>query len=237
MKINCLIIDDEPIAGKGLAEYVERVDFLQLIGIFDNPVEAFDVANSGTIDLILLDIEMPGLSGIELIRSLKHKPAVIFTTAYSQYAVDGYELDAIDFLVKPIAFHRFLKAVSKVRDHLESRTQSVSPEVDDHFFVKENGKFVKVFYHNIVYAEALQNYVCIHLTDRKILSYITLTMLEEQLPVQLFMKIHKSYIIALSKVTSMGGGIVTIGTKEIPFSRNLKDLLMQRLMEKRLLKR
>lgn len=237
MKISCVIIDDEPIACNGMAEYVAQVDFLELKGIFENPMEAYSMLNSGAIDLMLLDIEMPGLSGIELIKSLKVVPAVIFTTAYTNYAVDGYELDAIDFLVKPVAFHRFLKAVNKLHDYLGSKTSSPEKQDNGYFFVKENGRYTRISYCDIIYAEALQNYVCIHLENRKVITYITLTMLENQLPPQLFLKVHKSYIVSLDKVSSVFGGTVRVGDSDLPVSRTCKDLLMQKLGDKGLLKR
>ncbi len=237
MKISCVIIDDEPIACNGMAEYVSQVDFLELKGIFESPIEAYTLLNTGSIDLILLDIEMPGLTGIELIKSLKVVPAVIFTTAYTHYAVEGYELDAIDFLVKPVPFHRFLKAVNKLHDYLERKTTLIEKPAHGYFFVKENGQYSRVNYDNIVYAEALQNYVCIHLENRKLVTYITLTMLENQLPADLFVKVHKSYIVSIDKVSNVSGGTVRLDKVELPVSRNCKEMLMQKLGEKGLLKR
>lgn len=239
MKIKCIVIDDEPIARKGMQEYIAQVDFLELAGVFENPQKAYTHVNDARIDLIFLDIEMPKLSGIEFIRSLKEPPLIIFTTAYPEYALEGYELDVVDYLVKPIALPRFLKAVNKVKDIMSSRLDGNMniARPGDYFFVKENGKFTRVMYDEVLFVEALQNYVAIHLTERKIVSYLTLTVLEKQFPAAMFMRVHKSYIVSLEKISSIEGNTVIAGSKEIPVSRKIKDLLIQRVLENKLLKR
>ena len=239
MKIKCIVIDDEPMACKGMQEYIGQVDFLELEGIFEGALQANTFLNDHSIDLIFLDIEMPRLSGIEFIRSLKNVPSIIFATAYPEYALEGYELNVADYLVKPIAFPRFLKAVNKVKDQLSSK-QSGKPAVTedtDYFFVKENGKYTKVFYGEVLFAEALQHYVAIHLNSRKLLSYMPLALLESKLPATLFMKVHKSYIVSLQKINAVEGNTVLIQSARIPVSRNTKESLMQKLMENKLLKR
>ena len=239
MKINCIIIDDEPIACKGMREYVEQIDFLNLKAVVEDVLQAYQVLNEESVDLIFLDIEMPRLSGIDFIKSLKTVPFIIFTTAYPRYALQGYDLDVADYLVKPIAFPRFLKAVNKVRDLLISKyaVKPAMPENGDHFFLKENGKFTKIFYADVLFAEALQNYVAIHLKGRKLLGYITLSILEEQLPSALFMKVHKSYLVSLQKIDVIEGNELLIQSIRIPISRNLKETLMKKVLENKLLKR
>ena len=238
MKIKCIIIDDEPIACKGMQEYVEQVDFLELRAISEDVLQAYRILNEESIDLIFLDIEMPKLSGIDFIRSLKTAPYIIFTTAYPRYALEGYELDVADYLVKPIAFPRFLKAVNKVKSLVLKQTVNPAIAEDkDYFFVKENGKFTKVFYREVLFAEALQNYVAIHLTGKKILSYITLSILEAQLPATLFMKVHKSYMVSLQKIDAIEGNELLIQSVRIPVSRNLKEALLKKVLENKLLKR
>ncbi len=238
MKIKCIIIDDEPIACKGMQEYVEQVDFLELRAISEDVLQAYRILNEESIDLIFLDIEMPKLSGIDFIRSLKTAPYIIFTTAYPRYALEGYELDVADYLVKPIAFPRFLKAVNKVKSLVLKQTVNPAIAEDkDYFFVKENGKFTKVFYREVLFAEALQNYVAIHLTGKKILSYITLSILEAQLPATLFMKVHKSYMVSLQKIDAIEGNELLIQSVRIPVSRNLKETLLKKVLENKLLKR
>lgn len=239
MKIKCIVIDDEPMACKGMQEHIGQVDFLELEGIFEDALQANTFLNDRLIDLIFLDIEMPRLSGIDFIRSLKNVPSIIFTTAYPEYALEGYELNVADYLVKPIAFPRFLKAVNKVKDQLSSRLagKPVNNEDTNYFFVKENGKYTKIFYEEMLYAEALQNYVAIHLSGRKLLTYMPLSSLESKLPAALFMKVHKSYIVSLQKINTIEGNSVLIQSARIPVSRNIKETLMQKLLENKLLKK
>jgi DNA-binding LytR/AlgR family response regulator len=233
-----MIIDDEPIACKGMEEYIDEVDFLALVNICDNAIKAYGFLSSEKVDLIFLDIEMPKLSGIEFLQSLKNAPAVVFTTAYPDYALQGYELDVIDYLVKPVSFPRFLKAANKAKDFLTGRNVGQENVVDkDHFFLKVNNRFEKIFYEEVLYVEALQNYVAIHLPDKKMVSYITISHVEKQLPEQLFMRVHKSYIVSLPKIQSIEGNTVTINQKQIPVSRNIKDTLMAKVVDKKLFKR
>jgi DNA-binding LytR/AlgR family response regulator len=233
-----MIIDDEPIACKGMEEYIDEVDFLALVNICDNAIKAYGFLSSEKVDLIFLDIEMPKLSGIEFLQSLKNAPAVVFTTAYPDYALQGYELDVIDYLVKPVSFPRFLKAANKAKDFLTGRNVGHENVVDkDHFFLKVNNRFEKIFYEEVLYVEALQNYVAIHLPGKKMVSYITISHVEKQLPEQLFMRVHKSYIVSLPKIQSIEGNTVTINQKQIPVSRNIKDTLMAKVVDKKLFKR
>jgi DNA-binding LytR/AlgR family response regulator len=215
------------------------VDFLKLVGAFEDAPQVYQVLNELDIDLIFLDIEMPGLSGIDFLRSLKNPPLVIFITAYPDFALQGYELDVIDYLVKPVPLSRFLKAVNKAKDILMARhgQHSSRTETTDYFFVKENGKYVRILYDEVLFVEAMQNYVAIHLPGRKLISYITLSILENQFPAAKFLRVHKSYIISLDKVSSLEGSTVIIQSAKIPVSRKVKDILMQRLIANKLLKR
>jgi DNA-binding LytR/AlgR family response regulator len=238
--IRCIVVDDEPLARKGMLEYIGHVDFLNVVGVFENAQQVYAMLNEVETDLMFLDVEMPKLSGIDFLRSLKHAPMVIITTAYQEYALEGYELDVVDYLVKPVSLPRFLKAVNKAKDLFRSQQAPAyesAGEINDHFFVKENSRFIKVHYRDVLFAEALQNYVAIHLHDRKLITYITMAILEKQFPSSQFMRIHKSYIVALSRIESMEGNMVTIGKTSIPVSRNMKDELMQKVVESRLLKR
>src|SRR4051812_39635144 len=189
MKVKCIVVDDEPLAQKGLEEYIKEVPFLELSAVCDNALQAYPYLHNGQADLILLDIEMPELSGIDFLRSLHQPPAVIFTTAYPEYALQGYELDVIDYLVKPFSLTRFLKAATKARDFIAekySRATAVNDE-KDFFFLKVNHQIERIYYNDILFIEALQNYVAIHLTDKKIVSYMTISNMEKQLPGPLFM--------------------------------------------------
>ena len=239
MKIKCIVIDDEPMARKGMQEYIEQVDFLEPAGVFENAQKAYAVLHQQQIDLVFLDIEMPKLSGIDFARSLDDPPLIIITTAYPEYALEGYELDVVDYLVKPIPLPRFLKAVNKAKDILSSRIDGKMNIVKPggYFFVKENGKFVRVLYEEVLFVEALQNYVAIHLPGRKIVTYVALGVLEKQLPALMFMRVHKSYIASLDKIASIEGNAILIASVEIPVSRKIKDQLVQRVLENKLLKR
>ncbi|MGN6211873.1 LytR/AlgR family response regulator transcription factor [Parafilimonas sp.] len=227
--IKCIVVDDEPFAQKGLKEYIEEVDFLELIGVCDNAMQAYPFINKGEADLILLDIEMPGLSGIDFLKSLHYMPAVIFTTAYPQYALQGYDLDVIDYLVKPISFQRFLKAVTKAKHFLADKMKDASQTAgeNDYFFLKVNQQVERIFYKEVLFVEAMQNYVAVHLNNKKLISYITISNMEKRLPANLFMRIHKSYIAALHKIDSISGNKIMIHTRTLPLSRNTKEKLMQ----------
>lgn len=241
LKIKCVIIDDEPLARKGLMEYVAEVDFLELAGEFEHPLKAMSRLNVGDIQLLFLDIHMPKLSGIELFKALPDPPPVIFTTAFPQFALEGFELNALDYLVKPISFERFLKAVLKSREYYEVRQKNAAegrPEdVKDYFFIKADSKLVKIRFDEILFVEALQNYVTIHTTDKKFITYLTFKAVEDYLPKDNFIKCHKSYIVAISKIKSIEGNTITIGSHQVTVSRNCKDEVMERLMKGKILKR
>jgi DNA-binding LytR/AlgR family response regulator len=242
MKVSCLIIDDEPLARKGLKEYINDVPFLELAGEFDEPMKATALLSEGKVQLLFLDIQMPKITGLHFFKSLIHAPPVIFTTAYPQYALDGFDLNALDYLVKPISFDRFFKACLKAKEYYEVRQKntaiSTSPAIAiDHFFVKADTKLVKIFFDEILFVEALQNYINIYTGDKKYITYLTFRSIEEYLPSDRFIKIHKSYIISIAKVDSIEGSEVRIGMHHVPISRNLKDDVMSRLLDNRFLKR
>lgn len=241
MLINCLVIDDEPLARKGLKEYINDVDFLTFSGEFENPLQAAGILKEGTNQLLFLDIEMPKISGVDFAKTMQQKPPVIFTTAYPQYALDGFELNALDYLVKPISFERFLKAAYKAHEFYELKmkniSQSVAEKDKEYLFIKSDNKLVKLFYNDILFIEALQNYVCIQTTTKKYITYLTIKSVEEFLPANLFLKTHKSFIVAASKIDSIDGNTITIGVHQIPISRNSKDEVIGKLLGSNYLKR
>jgi DNA-binding LytR/AlgR family response regulator len=242
MQINCIIIDDEPLARKGLKEYITDVDFLNLIGEYDSPLKATEQVSKGEVQLLFLDIQMPKITGLDFFKTLQQAPPVIFTTAYPQYALDGFELNALDYLVKPISFDRFLKAAMRAKEFYEIRQVNAEETKQatvqqDHFFIKADNKLVKIQFDEILYAEALQNYVVIHTKDKKYITYLTFKSVEEYLPASLFIKVHKSYIIAAGKIESIDGNDIRIGVHHIPISRNLKDEVMEKLLKGKFLKR
>ena len=242
MKINCVIIDDEPLARKGLKEYIADVDFLQLAGEFDNPVKAMDLLAKSDVHLLFLDIQMPKITGLDFLKTLQHAPPVIFTTAFPQFALEGFELNALDYLIKPISFDRFLKSAMRAKEFYEVRQKNntevaASTATAEYFFIKSDNKLVKIAYDDILFAEALQNYVVIHTTDKKYITYLTFKSVEDYLPSAQFIKTHKSYIISASKIDSIEANDIRIGPHHIPISRNLKDEVMERLLKGKFLKR
>jgi DNA-binding LytR/AlgR family response regulator len=238
MILRCVIIDDEPIARKGLKEYLQDASFLQLAGEFDNPLKAADLLAREKVDLLFLDIQMPKMTGLEFLKTLAHPPMVIFTTAYPQYAVEGFEWNAIDYLVKPFSFERFWKAVSKARSMQEVITQSATVTGEpDYFFIKTDNKLVKVLYDDILFVEALQNYVAVYTTSKKYITYLTFHSIGSHLPAARFIRTHKSYIVAANKVESIEGNDITIGSHHVPISRTEREAVLQQLIQNRLLRR
>lgn len=238
MKINCVIIEDEPLARKGMKEYIADVDFLNLIGEFDSPLKATGLISSGDTQLLFLDIQMPKITGLDFFKSLKQPPPVIFTTAYPQYALEGFEVNALDYLVKPISFERFLKAVLKAKEFYEVReTNNKEADISDYFFIKADNKLVKILFEDVLYVEALQNYVLIHTTEKKYMTYLTFKSVEDYLPQEKFLKVHKSYIVSVSKIESIEGNDIIICSQHIPISRNQKEGVMDKILSNRFLKR
>ena len=241
MQINCAIIDDEPLSRKGLKEYLADISFLNLVAEFSNPVEAADSISIKEIDLLFLDIEMPRITGVDFLKTLSNPPAVIFTTAYSRYALDGFELNALDYLVKPISFDRFLKACLKAKEYFELRSANKklpgTPAATDHFFIKADNKLIRIALDKILFIEAVQNYVTIHTSTKKYLSYLTFRSVEEYLPPGKFIKVHKSYIVSAAKIDSIEGNDIRMGTHHIPVSRNLKEEVMSQLLQGKFLRR
>lgn len=241
MTINCIIIDDEPLARVGLKEYIADIDFLNLLGEFDNPLGATSLLGNGEVQLLFLDIQMPKITGLEFFKTLTNPPAVIFTTAYPQYALEGFEVNALDYLVKPISFDRFLKSAMKAKEFYEVRQKNkaeITPgSAEGYFFIKADNKLVKIFFDDILFVEALQNYVTVHTTDKKYISYLTIKSVEDYLPSDRFLKVHKSYIIAAAKVDSIDGNEIRMGQHHIPISRSLKDEVTDKLLKGKFLKR
>ena len=240
--INCIIIDDEPLARRGLREYISDVEFLNLLGEYDNPLKAAEMISREDVQLLFLDIQMPKITGLDFMKTLQKPVPVIFTTAFPQYALDGFELNALDYLVKPISFDRFLKAALKAKEYYEVRQKNESDktaaaEKQDYFFIKADNKLVKVSFNDILFIEALQNYVVVHTREKKLITYLTFKSVEEYLPSVQFIKVHKSFIVSASKIDSIDGNDIRIDQHHIPISRNLKEEVMERLLKGKFLKR
>ncbi|UYQ95210.1 LytTR family DNA-binding domain-containing protein [Chitinophaga horti] len=235
MNLRCMIIDDEPLARKGLREYLADTPGLELTGEYEHPAAALPALSADKPDLLFLDIRMPKINGVDFLRSLPHPPMVIFTTAHSEYALDAFELNVIDYLVKPFSFERYLKAVTKARD-FAARHRPEQPAAD-HFFIKCDNKLEKVMYDDILFVEALQNYIAVHTKQRKFVTYLTFKAMEDYLPVSHFIKVHKSFIVSLNKIDSIDGQDVFVAGHQLPVSRSLKDEVMARVLQDRYLRR
>ncbi|PWT97428.1 MAG: DNA-binding response regulator [Bacteroidetes bacterium] len=239
MKIKCIIVDDEPVARKILSEFIEEIDYLELIAKLENPLKAASFLSENEVDLIFLDINMPKMSGLEFLRSATKLPPVILTTAYIEFALEGFEWNALDYLVKPFSFERFLKACNRAKEHLNLKNEKISPlRADvDHFYVKANGKIEKVLYDELVYAEARQNYVLLHTESKHLIVYLTLKAIEENLPADIFLRIHKSTIINTNKISSIDGNLVNLQDVQLIISQGLHETVMDKLLKGRLVKR
>ena len=231
-KYKCVIIEDEPLAVKVIKGYLERLQNLELIGSFDSPIKAYDMVISGNVDLLFLDIEMPDLSGIEFIKSIQNPPAVILTTAYRDYALESYDIGAVDYLLKPISFSRFFKAINKFQG-LQKGTASTDNAVNSgqtrgSIFVYSNKKNVKVYFDNILYLESIKDYIRVHTTEGNLITKDTISHYENTLPGN-FMRIHRSYIVNTDKLTAFTQHDVEIGSKEIPIGVSYKKRVFEDL--------
>lgn len=244
-KINALVIDDEPVARKGIASYVEQTPFLHLTGTAKSALEANDFLRENAVDLLFLDIEMPDLTGVEFMRSLKNPPAVIFTTAYRDYATEGFELDAVDYLVKPISMQRFLKAANKALTLFEAknttknttRTPTTETTNKDHFFIKSDGQYIKIKLDDVLYFESERDYIFIHTKEKRYMTLLTLKQLEQELPNEQFIRVHRSFIVSIEKVDLLEGNMIYIKDKRIPVSRGMQESVFKLLVEGKLWKR
>ncbi len=239
--INVIIVDDEPLAQDVLIEHVKKIPNLKLVGTCSNVFEANSVLSKENVDLMLLDIQMPQMSGIEFLKTLDKKPKVIFTTAFPKYAVEGFELDAVDYLVKPISLERFMKAINKVSNQLglEQGGNHETNEDADFFFVKADKKLIKVMYDDILFIEGLKDYVMINLESRpKIVTLQTMKSLEKKLPEHLFQRIHRSFIVAVPRITAVIGNMVEIKEKgkprHIPIGKNYREDVLEIINKNRL---
>jgi two-component system, LytTR family, response regulator len=234
--MRCIVVDDEPLAREGLEEYVLKVSFLELSGSFESALTATEILQENEINLMFLDIQMPHLTGIEFMKTLKNPPMVIFHTAYPNFALEGFQLDVMDYLVKPVSFERFYKAVSKAHEYflLKNKAQD-SPELSkvDYIFIKTDKRYEKVLLGDILYLEAMQNYTLIQTTKQKLLTLSSLKSFEESLPKQLFERVQKSYVVALDKIETFEGNQIKVGGKMIPLSRQQKEDLFARLVNRK----
>jgi DNA-binding LytR/AlgR family response regulator len=230
--IRCIAIDDELLALDLIEDNMKKLPFLELVKKCKGAFEAMDVLRKEQIDLIFLDIQMPDVSGIQLLKTLKTKPLVIITTAYEKYATEGFNLDVIDYLLKPYSFERFLKAVNKASEYIELRDKGAIQESvkegsvhPNYLFVRADYKLVKIDLANVLYIEGLKDYVKIYMGDKPVLTQMSMKALEEKLPPKEFVRVHRSFIVSFSKIDFIQKQMLTIGQKEIPISENYRDQL------------
>ncbi|MCX2679259.1 LytTR family DNA-binding domain-containing protein [Galbibacter sp. EGI 63066] len=235
MIIRSLIIDDEPIAIEIIKSYIGEFKNIEIVGVYNNPIEALHVIDQENIDVVFLDISMPKMNGLEFLRNLNEHPHIIITTAYREYAIESYELEVLDYLVKPIPFNRFLKSVNKLTARLLMEAQGAKPTTDfdqePHIFLKVEKKLIKIFLHDILYIESLKDYIKLHSREGTYISHKSLSSISEELPSENFIRVHKSYTIAIDKVKSIEGNLIEIENKRIPMGRNYSKYAKERIIK------
>lgn len=239
--IKAIIVDDEPLALDVLETYIEKMPELHLVAKCENALEANEALKNNDVDLMFLDIQMPQITGVEFLKSLNNPPAVIFTTAYPDYAVEGFELNAVDYLLKPISLDRFMKAVNKVTDKMSSKSSDAGNVVEmegDFFFVKADKKLIKVDFDDIIYIEGLKDYVIIRQETGRVITLQTMKSLENKLPETTFKRVHRSYIVNINKINAVVGNMLEVTekgqTKHIPIGKNYREDLLNIINLKRL---
>ena len=232
MKINCIVIEDEPLALRKITDFINRIDYLNLLQGFNNAINAIGFLKTNAVDLIFLDIRMKKLSGIQFLEALKTKPKVIITSAYDEYALKGYELDVSDYLLKPFSFERFVKSVEKVYNEL--KTDNLG-KTNDYLFVKTEYRIEKIDLDNILYIKGMKDYLQIITTDKKIMTLQTFKNIIEFLPEKEFVRVHNSYIIAISKIDNIVRNRIKIRDEMIPISDSYKDDFYNLLRERKYL--
>lgn len=238
--MNCVIIDDEPLAREGLASYVREVDFLQLTGTCENPLELIKLLDHQSIDLIFLDIQMPKMNGIDFLKIMPKPPMVIITTAYPSYALEGFQLNVLDYLLKPITFDRFFKSANKAKDYHRLLSNSIhqgeqkAETYENYFFIKCGNKYEKIYFDEILYVEGMQNYVTIFTGKGKYITLLNLKSLEQNLDSKLFIRVHKSYIVSTNKIDGIEGNDIFIQSHRIPISRNYREQVIQQVVANKL---
>ena len=239
-KIKVMIVDDEFPARKLLSDYVSKFTNLELVGTYGDAISATSVLQQTSVDLIFLDIQMPEMTGLDFIKSLERKPMFIFTTAYSDYAIESYDLGATYYLLKPISFPNFAKAINKVMEQYELRKATTAVDTvkgvantakqdKDFLMVKADYKLYKINFSDLIYVEGQSEYVTFHMVDKKVTAYYSLKKLEEELPADMFARIHKSYIVALNRIEAIEGNMVVVNKEKLAIGKNYKDAFLQML--------
>ena len=231
MKIKCIITDDEPMARKGLRGYIEKIEFLTLVGECEDAIQLNTMLKNQQVDLIFLDIEMPEMTGLELLSNITNPPKVIIVSAYEQYALKGYEFEVVDYLLKPVSFDLFLKSANRIHALLQTEQK----EADDYIFVKSDKQLKKILFKDILFIESMENYVIIQTVSSKEIVYTTLKQIHESLPQDIFQQTHRSYIVNINQVNAIDGNLLNVNSYKIPVARNLKDNIFNLILNNRLI--
>lgn len=236
-KMGCLVVDDESLAIKGITHYIHKLDFLEVEATCSSAIEAADMLKKKAIDLMFLDINMPHLSGLDFLESLENPPLTIITTAYSEYALEGFRLNVVDYLMKPIAFKRFFQAVSKAQDMFRSHLilKNGSDEAKSGMYVRQGDAFRRISWEDILYVEGMQNYLKLHFKDKVLTIHQTMVSLEEILPKDVFFRIHRSFLVNIAYIESVAGGRLFINGRELPVSKSRREELMDTVVYKNLI--
>ena len=233
MRTKCVIVDDEPLAAEIIESYIKKMSDIEITAKCSSAVEAFDVLNAKKIDLIFLDIQMPELTGLDFLKALTNRPKIIITTAHRKYALEGFELDVLDYLLKPISFDRFLKAMDKYYKSAENESSVTQPiskfGEEDFMYVKENKKVIKISINDIQFIEGMKDYVVIHTRDKKTVTKSAMSAIEKKLPENKFLRIHRSFIVSLSHIDAFTSTSIEIGKKELTIGRSYKQSVMKAL--------
>ncbi len=238
--MRCIIVDDEPLAREGMELNIEELDYLELVGQFSTAMDALNFMNENEVDLIFLDIQMPGLTGLDFIRTLKKKPMIILTTAYPQYALEGFELDVVDYLLKPIRLQRFVQAVTKAKDlydlkHKAEKAETTVSEQD--IFIRADRKYIRIFFKEIKYIKGMKDYVMIFTGKEKYMTAMNIKTTNEQLPDNQFVRVNKSYIVNKDYIDSIGTDFINIAGEEIPLGRTYRESFIKRFVKGKLIER
>ncbi len=238
--MRCIIVDDEPLAREGMELNISDVAYLELVGQFSTAMDALNFMNDNSVDLIFLDIQMPGLTGLDFIRSMKVKPMIILTTAYPQYALEGFELEVMDYLVKPIRLKRFVQAVSKAKDlyDLKKKADNATASVNEEdIFIRADRKYIRIFFKDIQYIKGMKDYVMIFTGKEKYMTAMNIKTTNEQLPDSQFVRVNKSYIVNANFIESIGTDFISIAGEEIPLGRTYRDTFIKKFVKGKLIER
>jgi len=229
MKLHCVIVDDEPLAITIIEGYLKKIPYIEIIGKFDNALPVYEFLKENSVDLLFLDVEMPNITGVDFLKSLTSPPAVIFTTANKNYAIDGFDLNVEDYILKPVTFERLLKSVNRVYEKINQKIKKEKNGTDDFLYLKENKKMVKVYYKNILYLESVKDYVKVVTTCKTVMTKQQLGYFESILDKTKFLRIHRSFIISSDKVDAYSLSGIDIGNTELPIGRKYKEVVLEAL--------